>query len=173
MGVGVTTLIGAVILGGVFGSASATVESIDEDFMVVSIEVEVIDPGEAVVAHLSFEDEELTYPLLDRGGGIFGLGIELARKNYAVVFETLGEDGQSSEPTTLILLGADLGASVARTTSTTAEDGGLSPESRRSLWLAIALAATSLSLLAFWVLGGRDDEPGADVEEGDRLAEEE
>jgi hypothetical protein len=46
----------------------------------------------------------------------------------------------------------------------------LSNESRRSLWLAIALGAGSLSLLAFWVLGSRDEDEeefdgGADSDE--------
>lgn len=173
MGIGVTTLIGAVILGGVFGSASATVESINDEVMTVSIEVEVIDPGEAVVAHLSFEEDELTLPLLDRGNGSFGLRTELQRKNYAVVFETLGEDGQSSEPTTLTRLGADLGTPAGGRTSTTSDEEGLSRDSQRLLWLAVALAAASLSLLAFWVLGSRDDEPDADVEDGDLPGEEE
>jgi hypothetical protein len=154
-------LIATVVLGGVFGSASATVESNDGEVMVVSIEVEVSGTAESVVAHLSFEDEMLTLPLLDRGGGVFGVRTELEPKNYAVVFETLGAGGESSEPTTLAQLGADLGPETAPTTTTTLAEDELSGESRQMLWLAVALGAASLSLIAFWVLGGgRDDEEG-------------
>jgi hypothetical protein len=156
----VKTLIAAVVLGGVFGSASASVESNDGEVMVVEIEVEVTGTAETVVAHLTFEDDEmLTLPLLDRGDGLFGLRTELEPKNYAVVFETVGAGGESSEPTTLAQLGADLGPETAQTTTTLA-DGELSGESRQMLWLAIALGAASLSLIAFWVLGSRDGEPG-------------
>lgn len=150
-------LLAAVVLGGAFGQASATVVSQEGDVMVVELTVEILESAESVVAHLSFQGEpELTLPLLDRGGGIFGLRTELEPKNYFVVFETLGEDGDSSDPVSLTDLGAELGSDRSSTT-TTEPDEGLSEESRRMLWLAIALGAASLSLLAFWTLGGRDD----------------
>lgn len=152
-------LLAAVVLGGAFGSASATVESIDGSVMVVELTVEVTESAESVVAHLSFDDEAVgTLPLLDRGDGTFGLRTELEPKNYFVVFETLGAEGQSSEPVSLTDMGAELGPE-RRSTTTTVADEELSEESQQMLWLAIALGAGSLSLLAFWVLGGRVDEP--------------
>lgn len=165
-------LIAAVVLGGAFGSASAAVESLDDAVMMIDIEVEVLGAPDSVVAHLSLEDERFTLPLLDRGEGIFGLRTELERKNYVVVFEVVGQDGESSEPTSLQQMGADLGRQTAGTTTTTPEDEGLSEDSQRMLWLAIALGAASLSLLAFWVLGGRDDEEEPEVGE-DAATEEE
>jgi hypothetical protein len=150
-------LLAAVVLGLAFGQASATVVSQEGDVMVVELTVDVLESAESVVAHLSFQGEpELTLPLLDRGGGVFGLRTELEPKNYFVVFETLGQDGHSSDPVSLTDLGAEFGPDRS-TTTTTEPDDGLSEESRRMLWLAVALGAASLSLLAFWTLGGRDD----------------
>ncbi len=134
--------------------------------MVVEIEVEVLNPADSVVAHLTFEDEELILPLLDRGDGVFGIRTELAPSNYGVVFETIGEGGERSEPTTLARMGADFGPEISGATSSTAEDEGLSDESQSLLWLAIALGAASLSLIAFWVLGSRDETADA-PEDGD------
>lgn len=162
-------LIAAVVLGGIFGSASATVESVTEDAMMVEIEVEVSGAPETVVAHMSFEEERFTLPLLDRGDSVFGLHTELERKNYMVVFEVVDEDAASSEPISLQEMGADLSLANGATTTTTESEEGLSQESQRLLWLAIALGAASLSLLAFWVLGdrGEDDEPPRDDTEAD------
>lgn len=151
-------LIAALVLGGPFGSASATVESIDDDVMVIELRVEVLESAESVVAHLSFEDERvLTLPLLDRGDGTFGLRTEVEPKNYFVVFETVGPEGRDSDPVSFAQLGAELLPEGGITTTTVADEG-LSDDSRQMLWMAIALGATSLSLLAFWVLGGRDDD---------------
>lgn len=149
-------LIAAVIVGGVFGSASAVVESVDDASMVIDMSVEVMSSADTVVAHLSFDDDPpLTLPLLDRGNGLFGLTTELDLKNYIVIFEVVGE--ATSDPVTLTQLGAQLGPESAGVTTTTVE-GAMSEESRRSLWLAVALGAASLSVLAIWVLGGRDDD---------------
>lgn len=165
-------LVAAVLLGGVFGSASATIVSADDAVMVVDIQVEVIGSAESVVAHLGFDNEpELTLPMLERETGVFGLQTELEPKNYVVVFETLGEEGDRSEPATLAQMGAELGPGSGATT-TTLDDEGLSEESESLLWLAIALGAASLSLIAFWVLGSREDvEP--EPEESDSRHEEE
>ena len=165
-------LLAAVVIGGAFGSATATVESLDGDVMVVSIEVEVGEASESVVAHLTFEDDPvLTLPLIDRGDGTFGLRTELEPKNYFVVFELVDGDEQPSDPVSLTEMGADLGPDPASPTTTLGEDE-LSPESRQALWLAVALAAASLSVLAFWVLGSREDDgsshdggPAGDEEE--------
>lgn len=151
------TLIAAVLVGGLFGSASATVEEMDAEVMVVAIEVEVLTTAENVVAHLDFDGEQVaTLPLIDRGEGVFGIRAELEPKNYVVVFEVVGgEQSGQSEPVTLTQLGADLGPEAGPTT-TSPEEEGMEPETQRLMWLAIALGAASLSVLAFWVLGGRD-----------------
>lgn len=176
MGHGLISLVAAVILGGAFGSAAANVESIDGDVMMVEIEVEVLESADSVVAHLSFEEEELVLPLLDRGDGTFGIRTELPARNYSVVFEAVGEGGESSEPTTLSQMGAELRPESAVATTSAEDDEGLSDESQSLLWLAIALGAGSLSLIAFWVLGGRDDEGDETDEvspgEGDTAEEE-
>lgn len=160
-------LLAAVIIGGSFGSASATVESVDDEMMVVEISVEVLDSADSVVAHLTFGDErELTLPLLDRGDGAFGLRTELEPKNYFVVFETTGEDAARSEPVSLSRMGAELGPGSGATATTSPDDeDDLSDDLKQMLWLAVALAAASLSLLAFWVLGDREDEPIDDATE--------
>lgn len=150
----------AVVLGGIFGSASAEVVTIEDGVMTVDISVEVRGEPGAVVAHLVFEEErDLTLPLLDRGDSIFGIRTELEPKNYSVVFEVVGEG--SSDPMTLTQLGADLLPGSDGPEVTAPGGDGLSSESVGLLWLAIALGAASLSVLAFWVLGGRDaDETG-------------
>lgn len=169
-------LLAAVIIGGSFGSASATVESIDGEMMVVEISVEVLDSTDSVVAHLTFGDErELTLPLLDRGDGTFGLRTELEAKNYFVVFETIGEDAARSEPVSLSRMGAELGPGSGATATTSVDDDEdeLSDDSEQMLWLAVALAAASLSLLAFWVLGDREDDQIDDSNEAPPELEEE
>lgn len=159
-------VLAAVILGGVFGSASATVVENDGEVMTVEIEVEVMNAGDSVVAHLAFEEEQvLTLPLLDRGDGVFGITTELEPKNYVVVFEVVGEE--PTEPVTLTQLGAELGPESGSPTTTDPDD--LSQESQRMLWLAVALGAASLSVLAFWVLGGKgkeDEQPAGSVSDG-------
>lgn len=163
----VKALLAAVIVGGMFGSASAQVESITDGTMTLVLEVEVQGSPGTVVAHLAFEDEPvLTLPLLERGDSVYGIRTELEAKNYVVVFESVGEE--SSDPITLAQLGADLGSGGPTGTQPPSSEEDLSPESRQMMWLAIALGAASLSLLAFWALGGRetsDESPGPGDEE--------
>lgn len=162
----VKVMLAAVILGGAFGSASASVESIDDEVMLIDLQVEAMGVTGSVVAHLTFDsEEELTLPLLDRGDGSYGIRTELEPKNYVVVFEIVGEE--SSEAVSLAELGVDLVEESG--SATTDPDEALSEETQGSLWLAVALGAASLSALAFWVLGGRDERraegPGLDEEE--------
>ena len=162
-------LVAALILGGVFGTASASVETTDGDTMLLDLSVEVQTSAEAVIAHLTFDEEPIvSLPLLDRGGGVFGIRTELEPKNYVVVFEIIGDEGAMSGPVALTDLGAELGPNAQfPTTTTQADDGDLSRESRQLLWLAVALGAGSLSVLAFWVLGGSrgEKEPADTLEE--------
>ena len=151
-------LIASVLIGGIFGSATAAVDAIGDEVMIVDIEVEVPPGAATVVAHLSWESHDLVLPLTDRGGGVYGIRTELPPRNYFVVFEAIGAEGGSSDPVSLTEMGADLSGDTAGSTTTADDDEGLSEESRQMLWLAVALGAASLSALAFWVLGGRDEE---------------
>lgn len=160
------TLLAAIELGGVFGAATATVDAIDSQSMTVEISVEVTISAHAVVAHLSLPGgQPQVVSLLDRGGGVFGIRTELQPNNYIVVFEVLGDPGALSEPKTLIDLGADL--NMGGDAHAPSDPHGLDPETRQYGWLALALAAASLSALAFWALGGADkgDTPEATFEE--------
>lgn len=162
------TLLGIILvaaqLGGAFGAASAEVDELTDQSMIVDLEVEVLTSADAVVAHLSFgDDPPVTMPLLDRGGGVYGVRTELEPKNYVVVFEAVGP-GEMSGPVSLAELGAELGEPFERTETPVEDtDEGLSPETQRLGWLALALGAASLSVLAFWVIGGREQhEPEPD-----------
>lgn len=164
-------VLAAVQIGGGFGEAVAEVQTLTQESMVIDLEVEVRVTSTAVVAHLTFDDDApLTIPLLDRGGGVFGTRTELEPKNYFVLFEAVGTPGEISQPVSLTDLGADLDSPlVATTRPRVAEDEGLTPETQRFGWLALALAAASLSALAFWALGDRDEpepeEPSESEEE--------
>ncbi len=122
---------------------------------------------------MSFEDDRFTLPLLDRGDSVFGLRTELERKNYIVVFEVVDQDAATSEPVSLQEMGADLSLPGGEATTTTEDEEGLSQDSQRLLWLAIALGAASLSLLAFWVLGDRDEDDDRPQDDTEATSEEE
>jgi hypothetical protein len=165
--IGIALLL-ALELGGAFGAATATVESIADDSMILTLEVELKSSAEAVVAHLAFDDDpQIALPLLDRGGGVFGITTELPAKNYAVVFEAIGIDDGLSPAVLISDLGADFGDNDVPTPTTEPKpDEGLSPATKRFGWLALALTAGSLSLLAVWVIIGRDkDAESPDVSE--------
>lgn len=90
---------------------------------------------------------------------MYGITTELPAKNYAVVFEAIGSDEDLSKPALISDLGADFGGNDVPTPSTEPpEEEGLSPETERLGWLALALAASSLAVLALWVIIGRDDD---------------
>jgi hypothetical protein len=162
----------AVQLGGGFGSASATVISSSGDSVTISIEVEVETTVSAVVAHLVAPGEpELTIPMLQRPSGAFGITTELRRVDYRVVFEAIGDASLQSRPVSLSELGADFSLDDPRTTSTTDADDGIPEEARRWGWLGLAFAAASLSALAFWVLGGRDEDKGELQNQGQEVRE--
>ncbi len=149
----------AVELGAGFGTATATVVSTTEQSIVVEMHVEVEAPADTVVAHLSLPGEEtVTIPLLPRDDGTYGVNTEIKAADYLVVFEAVGEVGAQSDPVALSDLGVDLGPDASTATT---EPDEQSPATQRWLWLGVALGAASLSALAFWVLGGRED-PDAD-----------
>ena len=160
-------LLASLFLGGAFGNAKAEVESLAGDSMVLNLEVQVAVSAQAVVAHLAFdEDPAVVLPMLDRGGGLFGITTELPLKNYAVVFEAVGSDEDLSLPVLISDLGADFGGiDVPTPVTEPPEPEGLSEESRRFGWLALALAAASLAVLAVWVIIGKDEGDDVDEEE--------
>jgi hypothetical protein len=142
-------------LGGSFGTATASTVSLGDETMVVDIEVEILASAESVVTHISVGDEAEVMPMLDRGGGVYGIRTDLPLANHVVVFEIIGPDGALSEPVTLTQLGADLTV-AAEDPGSVEEDEGLEESTTRWGWLGLALGAASLSLLAVWVLGGRE-----------------
>ena len=145
----------AVELGAGFGTATATVVSTTQESMIVEFHVEVGVSADSVVVHLALPGEDpVTIPMVERQTGSYGVTTEVRTADYQVVFEALGEPGAQSDPTSLTELGVDLdtGSDVAEST----ESAESSPGTQRWLWLGIALAAASLSALAFWVLGERD-----------------
>ncbi|MGH8915927.1 MAG: hypothetical protein ACRDZM_15610 [Acidimicrobiia bacterium] len=163
-------VLSAVELGAGFGTASATVVSTTAQSIIVEMHVEVDEQPDSVVAHLSLPGEDqITVPLLPRDDGTYGVTTEVRPADYVVVFEAIGGPGAGqSDPVPLSELGVDLGPDLSTETT---EAEGQSPETRRWLWLGVALAAASLSALAFWVLGGRDR--GDEGAEGDESAADE
>lgn len=153
----------AVELGAGFGAASATLESRGEESMVVDLRVDIEGSSDSVVAHLTLPDEDtITIPMLVRSQGVYGVTTEIKPANYMVVFEVIGDPGAESEPVSLGELGVDFSSSDG----TTLPDEGstISDSTRQWLWLGVALGAASLSALAFWVLGGRDELATKDTE---------
>ncbi|MCH8984075.1 MAG: hypothetical protein IH943_08285 [Acidobacteria bacterium] len=104
----------------------------------------------------------MTLPLLHRGDGLFGIQTELRMIDYQVVFEAIGEVGAESESISLTRLGAEFPTGGVVTTTTEAD--GFSSEAQGWGWLALGLTAASLSVLAIWVLGGKDNEDDIESE---------
>lgn len=157
----------ALELGAGFGTATATVVSTTQESMIVEIHVEVEAGADSVVVHLALPDEEtVTIPLVARDDGSHGVTTEVKPADYQVVFEILDDPSAESEAVRLSELGVDLQLAGGSTSTTVAEER--SPGTQRWLWLGVALGAASLSALAFWVLGGRDEEVEVveDVESG-------
>lgn len=152
----VVTLL-AVELGTGFGNATATVVSTTEESMIVEFHVVVEGAPDSVVVHLALPDEEtVTVPLVPRDSGGYGVTTELKPANYNVVFEVIGGEPVRSAPVSIVELGVGLDPDSTVVTATTLAEP-LSPGTQRWLWLGVALGAASLSVLAFWVLGGRDE----------------
>lgn len=161
----------AVELGAGFGAASAELFSTSSNAMEIELRVEVRQSADSVVAHLSFPDRDpITLPLVARDPGVFGIRTEVSRVNYQVVFETIGETGAQSTPHSLVDLGLEFPDDAASTTTSTTLDESFTSQTTNWGWLAIALGAAALSLLAVWVLGGDDQsvsENSTDEDAGD------
>jgi hypothetical protein len=154
----------AVELGAGFGTATASVVSMTDQSMIIDLRVEVDASADSVVVHLALSDEDtVTIPMVPRDDGTYGVTTEVKPANYIVIFEAIGDPGAESDAVSLTDLGLDL-SSGSDTTETTAIEE-VSAGTQQWLWLGVALGAASLSALAFWVLGGRDDEdPGEGAE---------
>ncbi|HSK07860.1 MAG TPA: hypothetical protein VK990_10095 [Acidimicrobiia bacterium] len=147
----------AVELGAGFGAASATVVSTTDESVVVEFHVEVETPADSVVLHLALAGEDpIRVPMVERDDESYGVTTEVKAANYQVVFEAVGDPGAQSSPVSLIELGAEL-AGGSEDPDDPAEEDERSPGTQRWLWLGVALGAASLSALAFWVLGDRDE----------------
>lgn len=156
----VSLLLAAVPVGGSFGDAEATTVSLGETSMVIDLTVEVPEDTQAVIVHMGLAGENMRFPMLaTETAGLWRLRTEVARKNWQVVFEMLGPVSEVSQPMTLGFLGAQLEPEPGPTTSVTTPEDDLSGETQRWGYLALALAAASLSALAFWVLGAKDKDP--------------
>lgn len=153
----------AVELGAGFGAATATVVSTTDESIVVDFHVELEAPADSVVLHLALAGEDpIRVPMVERDDESFGVTTEVKAANYRVVFEALGDPGAQSSPVSLIELGAELeGGSESPGDTTESEERA--PGTKRWLWLGVALGAASLSALAFWVLGDRDEPDEVDV----------
>lgn len=157
-------LIASVPVGGSFGDAEAKTVRLTEDSVVIDITVEVPEETQAVIVHIGLQDENRMFPMVPRSRpGLWGLQTELERRNWQVVFEILGPESELSDPMTIAFLGAVLDIEVEPEPGS--PDDGLSRDTRRWGWLGLAFAAGSLSLLAFWVLGGKDRESDGGGEE--------
>lgn len=158
------TMVLALELGTGFGAASAELISTTGNAMEIELRVEIRQSAEAVVAHLAFEDETpITFPLTQRESGVFGIRTEVTKVNYRVVFEIVGSGAARSDSYSLMELGLVFPAGT--TNSTTPDPSpGLSDATRGWGWLALALGAAALSLLAFWALGGKGEHDHASSE---------
>jgi hypothetical protein len=154
----------AVVLGGAFGEASASGRQVGAATIEVDLTVEATEV-EAVVAHLIEPGaEQETVPLVDRGGGAFGIILELRKADYVVVFETFANGvSNQSQPLRLTELGLDPALiGVLPFPTTTAPE--YSSDTRMWGWAGLALAALALVFLAWWALPDRTPQPSPEPE---------
>lgn len=158
MGVLITALVvAAVSVGGVFGQAEATTVSRDANTMVVALTIEVPEDAQAVMLHMGLGGETRVLGMLpSQTPGLWAITTEVEPKNWQVAFEVLGPTSAMSQVMTLAFLGADIDPTPDPTTPDAGDDDA--SEARRWGFLGLAFGAASLSLLAFWVLGAKDDE---------------
>lgn len=144
----------AVVLGGAFGEARAEGRSLSSGMIQVELSVEV-HQARTVVAHvIEPGGGQDTLPLVARGNNQFSATIELRKADFIIVFEALGDAlSTQSQPVRLTELGLD--PSLIGAPPTTTADGGGPDVTRQWGWAALALAALSLALLAWWALPDR------------------
>jgi hypothetical protein len=139
------------VLAQTFGDPTATGRQLTAATLEVDLSV-VAEGAEAVVAHLIDPGgEQRTVPMVSRSGSRFGIIVEVPRIDYVVVFEALGAGVSSqSHPQRLSELGLDPGLlGILPFTPTTVPEPN---PARQWGWVALALGALALALLAWWAL---------------------
>ncbi len=162
----------AVTIGGVFGEASATGRQATAATIEVDLTVEASD-ADTLVAHLIEPGaDQRTVPLVDRGGGVYGIIIELRKADYVVVFEALKAGvSTQSPPFSLTDLGLDPALiGVVPVIPTTAPE--ISFDTEMWGWAGLGLAALALALLAWWALPDRTKSPNDQTPVGEPSPEE-
>ncbi len=142
-------------VGGFFAEPAVDGRETSASLMEIELSVSA-PPGGSVVAHLIDPGGlQQTVALRERSPGRYGGLVEVRRVDLVVVFEAIGEAGAQSVPARLTDLGLDralLGALPVAPTTTAPE---VSASTRNWGWLALALGAASLALVALWALPER------------------
>lgn len=154
----------AVELGGAFGTATADAQPTSPGSMQLEITVDAPADLSVVVHFVVPGAEQQTVALAERAPGLYAAVVEVPAVDAVAVFEIVGS-GDLSTPARLTELGVDPSVvGVATSPPTTAE--GISRETRQWGWLALALGASSLALVAVWLLvGGPRKAAAAEAEE--------
>lgn len=151
----------SVSLGGGFGEAAASASVNNDGTLDVQLQVDVI--ADTAVAHIIDPGgSQETVSLVRRSDGTFGGVVTTARANRIVVFEALeGTESRVARPVTFVdlgvapsLIGIDDGPSLLGSES---EPGTVlfGFDRSQSTWIAVALMALALALLAWWSAGPR------------------
>lgn len=148
MGLVLAAVLAVAELGGGFGPGFVTGSEATPTTMELELTVGLRGSPGPVVVHLALADgEQLTRPMVERGGRTWGAILEVRRADWQVVFEDV-VTGDLSEPASLTRLGLDpalLG--VLPPTTAPGDAAGRRPWG----WLAVAVVAavgTALALRA-------------------------
>ncbi|MGF1667197.1 MAG: hypothetical protein ACFCVC_13105 [Acidimicrobiia bacterium] len=138
-------------VGGGFVAAQADATVLDSSTLEISITVEAA-PGTDVVVHMVDPGgDQRTVAMIESTPGVYRTVFETRPVDLVAVFEDLAA-GTQSDPLRL----SEIGVAPELVGAAPPVPTGPEPEDRSLLWLGGALAAASLSALAFWVLGGAD-----------------
>ncbi len=149
-------------LGGGFGEAAGAATVNNDGTISVQLQVEV--DADMVVAHvIDPGGEQETLSLVRRSDGSFGGTAITERSNRIVVFEAfVGDESVLSQPVTFLelgvgpsFLGIDEGPDLLAEPPAPADGVVLGLDRSDSIWVAVALAAVSLALIAWWAAGPR------------------